>query len=1078
MPPTPPPAAVTEFQLLGPVRAYRAGRQLPIGRRRERCLLAVLLLEANRPVAVARLLDLLWDGEPPDSARASLHTHVSRLRGCLDPDGDGDAGVRLHARDGGYLLETDRDRVDAHRFTDAVAGARELGDAAARAALLRRALARWRGPALADTASGLLYQRVAAELDELRLVATELALDAELECGRHERLVGELTGLVADHPLREGLWERLALALYRSGRQAEALAALGQARQRFAEELGLEPGPRLRRLQRAILTGDPELSPPAAREPTTGAAGGPPGSRGGGDAAAGGPPTAGGAGGSPGRGGDAAAGGPTTGTAGELSRSGSGAAAAGPPTAGDGGPRATGDGPAASDGDEAGGAVRAPRQLPMDIPQFTGREHEIGQLEAIAKLVPERLSDGSTGTVVCVVEGMAGVGKTRLAIHAAHRLVGQGRFDEIQLWADLRGFDPDRRPADPAAVLETFVRLLGVPGQQVPDSLEARAALYRDHLAGRRALVLLDNAASEEQVRPLLPGSATCFVLVTSRHHLTGLEGALPLPLDVFTPREAVDLLARVAGHQRVAAQPEQAARIAELCGHLPIAVTLAARRLQARPSWTMGELVSRLDVADQRLGQLSAGRQAVQATFDMSYQALTPPQQGLFRLLGLHPGDDVTAEAAAALADTSRHEADGLLEALLDEHLLQQSTPDRYRMHDLVRLYARDLAQREEPGSRRDGSLARLLRHYLAGAEQATRLLHPTESRRVSGTAHSGGAADPGWRGAAPLGTPAAAIAWTEANLANMVAAAYQAAETPGAGPSAETPDAGPSAETPGAGPPPPGADARGGLPGLVVRLIVALYRPLANRGHSRERISLNQLAVRIARRTGDRHGEAQALEDLGTIYGQIGALDEAIEYNERALAAWRRIGNRIGEVGCLVGLGITYRQLERYEEAVAQLRAGLAVSQEIGNEAGRCSILNHLGLVQQALGHFDEAIASHRESIDRCHRRGDVLGEAIALANLGWAYQRSGRGAPAVECHGRALALFESIEDRYNVAEQLWGLGQAHHLLGDPEGARAYWRRSTTLLREMGMTDLGWDDDLPAGAAPELPEIIRLNT
>jgi DNA-binding SARP family transcriptional activator len=419
-----PPATATRFVLLGRIEAHHRDGRLTLGRRRERCLLAVLLLDANRVVSASRLEDLLWNGHPPVSARANLHTHVSRLRAQLDLDGSGRHGVRLNARDGGYVIEVERNAIDAHLFTAMVERVRADADPVRRAAMLRSGLALWQGPVLADAGSVLLRRRVAAGMDELRLTANEPALDAELECGRHDEVVGEIKRLASEHLLREGLWTRLALALYRVGRQAETLEAIAWARERLAMELGIDPGPGLRRLQNDILTASPAL--------------------------------------------EAGLPGPTN----DIGL----------------------------------------RMLPMDLPEFTGRQSEWAQVQALA----EEAIDCPAAPVLCAIEGMAGVGKTRFAVHAGHRLTYRYN-DDVQLWADLHGFDPHQRPSDPAAVLGALVRLLGVPASQVPDGLEARAALYRSRLVGRRTLILLDNVAEAEQVRPLLPGGGPCLVLLTHR---------------------------------------------------------------------------------------------------------------------------------------------------------------------------------------------------------------------------------------------------------------------------------------------------------------------------------------------------------------------------------------------------------------------------------------------------------------------------------------------------------------------------------------------------------------------------------
>lgn len=947
-----PDVGSVRFGLLGPIEAWHGAEQLQLGRRRERALLAVLLLEANKVVSAERVMDLLWDGSPSDTARASLRSHVSRLRACLDPAGGNRYGVRLGARGGGYLLETDPAAIDANRFTTLIQEARATTDVTSRARQLRAALDMWRGPALADASSDLLRRRLATELDELRLIATELAVDADLDRGRHAQVVAEMYRLIGDHPYREGLWSRLALALYRAGQQAEALQVLTQARERLTGELGLDPGPELRELQRRILAADPKL---AGAEP--------------------------------------------------------------PVTA-----RSSSLGP--------------PHQVPMDIPEFTGRDLELTALTAMA--APAVQGPGCS-PVVCAIEGMAGVGKTRFAIHAAHDLVRRGWFDEVRLWADLRGFDPRLDPADPTAVLGAFLRHLGVPGWEMPEDLEARAALYRSQLDGRRALVLLDNAATEEQVRPLLPGSGSALVLITSRRRLSGLDGVQPLPLDLFTRHETIALLARIAGPERVAGHEEDAARVARLCGYLPMAITLAARRLRAHPTWALSDLVSKLTVDESGAGGSVECRPVGEVSFNLSFDALPPQRQRFFRLLGLNPGHRLTARTAAALSGLPLADADAHLESLLDEYLVYERQPGCYRMHDLVLAYARDRALADEPEKARHAAVRRLLEDCLAGATRATLLVHPTESRRVAAAVG---------RRAGELRTAAQAIEWAEHNLADLVATVQTAVELPG--------------------------DA----PALALRLVLALYRPLANRGHSRERIALNELAADVASNIGDQQMRAQVLEDLGVLCGQVGRLEDAVRHTEEALAIWRETGNHVGEAGCLTGLGITYRQLGRLDEAVACLQEGLAINRLIGHLAGEASALNHLGLALQATGRYDEAIACGQLSIAGHRRLGDCSGEALALANLGWVYQRSELPSLAIDCHRAALPLFRDRGDRYNESEQLWGIGQAFHALGDQDRARAHWRDAIMILRDLGVLRPAQAEVLLGQSVPDTPEIIRLNS
>ncbi len=342
--------------------------------------------------------------------------------------------------------------------------------------------------------------------------------------------------------------------------------------------------------------------------------------------------------------------------------------------------------------------ISARRQLPMDIADFTGRAGELRRLHEFAQAVSADGRGAGTAVGVCTIEGMAGVGKTRLAVRAAHEITRSGLFDEIQLYADLRGFDPGRAPTPPQTVLETFLQLLGVPGTVIPRELDAQAGYYRDRLRGRSALLLLDNAASEDQVRPLLPGGPGALVMITSRRSLAGLDGAQPLELGVFSQADAVGLLTGLVGAERVVAEPAMASRIAALCGHLPMAIALAGRRLRCRPAWSLADLAARLE-SDQRLNHLAAGGMTIRMVFDLSYRALSPDQRRLFRLLALEPDEVVTPECAAALVGTSPEQAEWLLETLLDERLLQQASLGRYRFHDLLRCYARERAEAEETG-------------------------------------------------------------------------------------------------------------------------------------------------------------------------------------------------------------------------------------------------------------------------------------------------------------------------------------------------------------------------------------------
>jgi tetratricopeptide (TPR) repeat protein/transcriptional regulator with XRE-family HTH domain len=676
-------------------------------------------------------------------------------------------------------------------------------------------------------------------------------------------------------------------------------------------------------------------------------------------------------------------------------------------------------------------------QLPMDIAEFTGRDAELADLLAAGRLAGDH--EAGTAVAICAVVGMAGVGKTRLAVRAAHQLVADGLFPDVQLWADLHGFHLEQPPTDPAVVLERFLRALGVRAHEIPDSLDERASVYRTRLHGRRVLVLLDDASTEEQVRPLLPGSPGSLVLVTSRRSLTGLDGAVTVNLDVFSTGEAVTLMTRDVGTERVAAEPEAAEEIVRLCGQLPLAVAMTSRHLRNRPSGRLADLAARLTDDDRRLSRLSRHDRAVRQTFDLSYRSLSEEDGRLFRLLALHPGDDFAAPSVAALAGIAVDDAELALDLLLDEHLLLQAGPDRYRMHDLIRLYGTELAQRVESEEDRLAAFVRVVEHYVRYSEEATLAVHPTEVRRLV----------PGAR--TPRGTfagPADAVAWVEREFANLVETAGRAARS---------------------------TDhcARLGL-----QLVRALYRPLANRGHSTDRISLNHLALRIARRLGDGAAEALAQEDLGTLCAQVGLAEIAIDHTQRALTLWTSLADATGQQGCHADLGNVYRQRGDFTRAAEHLDRSLAIAREHGNRPGEASVLNYLGQTHQAAGEFAAAAAVLRESIAVYRELGNRLGEAISLANLGWATQRGGDATAALDHHRRALLIFRDLGDRYNEAEQLWGLGQAHHALAQDEHARHHWLAAIEILRDIGLLDSAAAAELARQRVPDTPEIIRLNT
>jgi DNA-binding SARP family transcriptional activator len=620
------------FRMLGPLLVDDGASWSAIRATQQRLVAAVLLLEAGRAVPVERLVDELWGERPPPTADATVRGYVMRLRRLLG----GGPGSPLVTRGRGYELVVEDGDVDARVFSGLVASARHAlanDRPETAAAELSQGLALWRGPALADVPASPAVTAEAERLEQLRLAALEDWLGVQLALGRHAEVVDEAQRLVAEHPLRERLWARLMLAQYRCGRRAQALDAYQRARRELVDELGLEPGPELRALQRAVLTGQAELLVPAHR----------------------------------------------------------GAAAV------------------------AAQARVVPAQLPADAAAFSGRQAELAQLDSHWSGQGERRSPA-----VVVIAGTAGVGKTALAVHWAHRV--RDRFPDGQLYVDLRGWAAGA-PLRPIDALAGFLPALGVPAAEVPDQVEQAAALYRSLLAGRRMLVVLDNTRSPGQVRPLLPASPGCAVVLTSRDQLRGLiarDGAVRLDLDVLAPREARRLLTRLLGAERVDAEPEAEAELVRLCGYLPLALRIAAANLSGRPRTTVAAYAAELAGGD-RLRALEAGEDtdaAVRVAFDRSYAALPAAARRLFRLLGLVPGAGIGPPAAAALAATDAAAAAALLDRLASAHLAGERAPNRYVLHGLLRRYAADRASAEDSPAEREAALGRLLDHYLHGAD------------------------------------------------------------------------------------------------------------------------------------------------------------------------------------------------------------------------------------------------------------------------------------------------------------------------------------------------------------------------
>jgi tetratricopeptide (TPR) repeat protein len=654
---------------------------------------------------------------------------------------------------------------------------------------------------------------------------------------------------------------------------------------------------------------------------------------------------------------------------------------------------------------QAGAQVRAQDTLPADLAEFTGRGVELGRLRQLLKAA---VTSGDA-VVISAIEGMAGVGKTQLAIHAGHLLAGEEPFEQV-LFVNLRGFHPDpaQPPADPAAVLDSFLRLLGVPGQQIPHDQAARAALYQRRLAGRHILIVLDNAANEQQVRPLLPGSPGCLTLITSRRSLHGLP-ATHLPVDVFTPAEALDFLTRAAPDMAAGEDPDARARIAVCCGYLPLALGLVAGHMRTKPGWTLSDHADWLE-RRHRQRRLDHG---VELALSLSYQHLSAERRRLLRLLALHPGHDWDTYAAAALTDTDT--ADEHLRHLCRDHLLQQPIPGRFVFHDLVRAYAAERATDEDRPAQRHAALTRLFDYYLATAAAAMDTLHAAEAYRRPRI--------PSPTTPTPaLAQPDTARAWLDTERPCLVAVATHTAEH--------------------------------GWPSHTVRLSAVLFRYLAG-GYPADALAVHTHARDAARQTGDRSGEARALYRLGYTHCRLSRYGPAADHQEQALILSRQAGDQISEAMALDNLGIIQHYLGRHAPAADHHRQALALFRQAGDLVGEANALNNLGMLEELLGEYGPAADHLQQALNLDRQIGNRNGEAATLNNLGMLEERLGRYRPAAEHRRQALALYRQIGHPRGEAIALDGLGTVHTRLGQPEQATEHHLQALTLLRETGYRD-----------------------
>jgi tetratricopeptide (TPR) repeat protein/transcriptional regulator with XRE-family HTH domain len=654
------------------------------------------------------------------------------------------------------------------------------------------------------------------------------------------------------------------------------------------------------------------------------------------------------------------------------------------------------------------GAAAATRTLPRDIASFTGRAAELTQL---AGAVTGAAAVGGGVVGIHAIGGMAGVGKTALAVHAAHRLAGD--FPDGQFFLPLHAHTPGQRPVDPADALASLLLTAGIEAQQIPPGLQARAARWRDYLAKKKVLLLLDDAAGHEQVTPLLPGTAGSLVLVTSRRHLTALEDAAAISLDTLAPGEAAALLARLSGRPGLGSDDGPAAEITRLCGYLPLAIGMLARQLHHHPAWTAAGLAAELAAAAGRLELMRAENLSVAAAFDLSYQDLTPGQQRLFRRLGVHPGTDIDAYAAAALDGTGLAAARRHLDGLYDQYLLTEPARGRYRLHDLLREHAGALAADGDPADA-GAAAGRLLDYYLHTAVAAGQHI----ATRNTAVARP----PPGGRPAvAPqLSTPGQASAWLDAERANLHAAAGYAAAN--------------------------------GRPGHAIAIPAAISGFLFARVHWGQSAGLHQAALDTARQAGDRAGQASALNELGILQRASGDFPAAAACHQQALELYCGLGDRLGQASALDQLGKVQRDTGDFPAAIVSHEQALELYRDLGHRAGQALAMNSLATVQASTGDYPAAAASCQQALGIARDIGHRMGQAMAITNLGLVQSRTGDYPAAAASFQQALELFRELGDRYGQAIAINNRGWMQRLSGDYPAAAASCEQALELFRDLG--------------------------
>jgi len=957
---------VLALRLLGPLTLTVDGDESDLGGARQRVVLAMLALNANRVVPVEQLIDAVWGSSPPITARAQIQICVSGLRRVL-AGADGSAQIRTRAP--GYLLEIPASNLDVAQFGSLVAAARTHVAAdrlAEGVATLRSALSLWRGPALAGMHSELLRSG-AALLEDDKVAAIMERLRLDLALGRHDEVVGELAALVKEHPLRERMYEYLMLALYRSGRQAEALEVCREARATLMDELGIELGQSVRRLETAILNRDPALDVEVNRD----------------------------------------------------------SAKASVPIAEQ--------------------QSRVPRRLPASIADFTGRQRQLTEIKRLLSNEKAAETDDpveldaeaeaaeqaiSYGMRIVSISGKGGVGKSAIALRAAHEL--RDDYPDGHLYGDLESPDGEDRVR---GVLARFLRALGVDGNAIPDDDEERGELYRSRVATKKVLVVVDGATNEDQVIPLLPAGQGCAVIVTSRARLPGLPGAHQIDIDVFGMNRSLKMLTMIVGPARLQAEPEAALELVNLCGGLPLAIRIAGARLASRPHWRIDVLAVRLRNSVRRLDELAYRGLVLRSNIGLSYQALSGPAQFLFRRFSLITTRDFPGWTAAALLDTDPREAIEVVESLVEAQLLDTvQYPGerlRYRFHDLIRVYAAERLRTTESDVERTRAVERLVGAWLARAEHAHRKELGGDYTIIHGTA-------PRWRGAAELEKTdemGDQMNWLEAERNSLVSAVHLAADH--------------------------------GMSEACWDLALTAVTLFEVKAHFDDWRETAERALAVAKEAGNQRGRAAMLYSLGAMYSHQTKLSDA----DRCFAAALEIFERVGEEH---GYGLALRNaatvdrmrdggaamMEKYDLALEKLRA-------VGDEVGQAYILQNVAKVCIDEGDADRAKVLLESALECCRRANYLRGEAQVLLRFAELYLFVNQVEEAHQALNRVLLIVRDIGDRNGEAHALFRLGVVRQRSGRLDNAETTLRHALSLASDVG------ERTVAAGAHYALGEI-----